>query len=1057
MKRFITNYYVDFRRIKLIRIAGLTTIVLMINLITLQAKAYKPLNKDQHAGKQQITITGTITDGTTGEPLAGANVVIEGTTQGVISNPDGEYSITIPEQNVVLVFSFIGYMEESVTVGDQTVIDIQLLLDIESLEEVVVIGYGVQKKSDVTGAISQVKTEDLENRSILKAEQALQGKTAGVQVINSSGAPGKGGTVRVRGISSNNASEPLYVVDGLIVPNIGNIDPNDIESMEILKDAASAAIYGVASGNGVIIITTKKGKPGKGKVTYNAQYIISELPKSPEVLNASEYINYMTEGSFLTQEVIDAYWDGETNTNWMDATFEKGITQRHNLAFSGGGESGTFYASMSYSDQDGIVAGNSDVYKRISGILNADYKIMDWLKVGSTNNLEKWEMENVSEGSEYSGLLGATLTMDPLTPISYSLDEMPDYMRGVYDGEVFKLLQDEDGNYYAWSDVNVQDQTNPFIMRDQTKGTMSGFNLNGTIYADLMPIAGLTITSKLGYRMGYTNNYTYQSSFYGNAITQRENLVVSRNNATFSRYQWDNYATYTRDFNAHSITAMGAVSYIQPYSNSTGGSVNDINKDDPLYRDIEFQTASAIKTVEGSENNTGRLFSIFGRLSYSYDSKYLFQASLRRDAGDRNYFPKGNNIGVFPAASLGWVLSREDFFTFDKINHLKLRASWGQNGTYSHLSGFLWRSSIESVGSYPYTEDLVYQIASAPNRLQNPELTWETTEQTNIGIDLHALDSRLTFTSEWYIKKSKDLLVTITPPLETGQSSATINAGNVKNTGFELELGWRETRGDFTYGIQANMATLKNEVTYLEPTISRIPGASLHTASGLTVFEEGYPVWYMRGYEFEGVNPADGEPIFTDQNGDSVINDEDKVMLGSGIPDLTYGITLSAAYKGFDLLVFGAGQTGNDIFFAFTRGDRPNGNKLKYFYDDRWTPSNTNASIPRPGATGMDNYYQSNGVIFNGSFFKIKQIQLGYTLPSSILEKVNIENLRFYVSLDNWFTFTKYIGYDPETSGYDPAVASITDPDLSPSATIGIDKGNYPIPKKVLFGINITF
>jgi TonB-linked SusC/RagA family outer membrane protein len=1028
---------------------------LMINLITLYAKDPQPISKVQYAVKQQVTVTGKITDGITGEPLAGASVIIKGTTQGIISNADGEYSISIPEPGAILVFSFIGYLDEEVIVDNQTLIDVQLVLSIESLDEIVVIGYGVQKKSDVTGAISKVKTEDLENRSSLKAEQALQGKTAGVQVINSSGAPGKGGTVRVRGISSNNASEPLFVVDGLIVPNIGNIDPNDIQSMEILKDAASAAIYGVASGNGVIIITTKKGESGKGKITYNAQYMISELPKSPEVLNSGEYINYMTEGAFLTQEAIDAYWNGETNTDWMDAAFEKGITQRHNLAFSGGSDRSTFYASMSYTDQNGIVGGNSDVYTRISGVLNADYKVKDWLKVGSTNNLEKWEMENVSEGSEYGGLLAATLTMDPLTPVSYSIDQMPAYMRAIYDGGTFRLLQDEQGNYYAWSDVNVQDQTNPFIMRDQTQRNLSGLNLNGTVFADLMPLKGLTVTSKLGYRTGYSSEYAYESPYYGNSIVQRENLVISRNNTTFIHYQWDNYATYTRDFNLHSITAMGAVSYIEPFTNTTGGSVNDIQKDDPLYRDIEFQTASAIKTVRGSENNTGRLFSVFGRLSYSYDGKYLFQSSLRRDAGDRNYFPEGNNIGIFPAVSLGWVLSREDFFTLEKINHLKLRASWGQNGTYSHLNGFLWRASIASVGSYPYTEDLVYQNGSAPNHLQNPELTWETTEQTNIGMDLHAFSNRFTFTWEWYTKKSKDLLVTITPPLETGQSSATINAGNVVNTGFEFELGWKETKGEFTYGIQTNMATLKNEVTYLDPGISRIPGARMHQAMGLTVFEEGYPVWYMRGYEFEGVNPEDGEPVFTDHNNDGVINDEDKVMLGSGVPDLTYGITLSAAYKGFDLLVFGAGQHGNQILFAFTRGDRPNSNKLNYFYDDRWTPDNTDAGIPRPGATGMDNYYQSSGVVFDGSFFKIKQIQLGYSLPSGILEKVHIQNLRVYVSLDDWFTFTQYIGYDPETSGYDPATSNF-DFETSPSATIGIDKGNYPIPKKVLFGINIT-
>ncbi len=1003
---------------------------------------------------QQNSISGTVTN-SSGEPIPGVTLIIKGTTRGTITDMDGNYALTDIPDGATLVFSFIGYLPEEIEVKGQTRINVVLVEDIEELEEVVVVGYGVQKKRDVTGAISQVKTEDLENRSTLRAEQALQGKTAGVQIVNPSGAPGKGGKVRVRGISSNSASEPLFVVDGLIVPDIGNLDPNDIQSMEILKDAASAAIYGVASGNGVIIITTKKGKAGEGRISYDFQYMTSKLPTHPGLLDANEYIDYMTEGNFLTQEVIDAYWDGTTNTNWFEESFETGTTQRHSLRFTGGNDKGVFYLSLSYSDQDGIVAGNYDTYKRLSSVFNADYKLNDWMKVGTTNNLVRSEASNVSEGSEYSGLLGATLTMDPLTPVSYSLDEMPDYMRAVYDGGQ-ALLQNEDGEYYAWSDVNIQDQTNPFIMRDQTDVNNTTFALNGTVYTDLTPIKGLTITSKLGYRIGYDALFKHELPYYGNSITQRDKRKITRKNTAFTRYQWDNFATYMRDFGSHSINVLAGISYIQPNSIVVAGSADEIIKDDPLYYDLDYQTASAVKTVEGNEDKTGRLFSYFGRASYSYESKYLLQASVRRDAGDLGYFPEGKNVGIFPAVSLGWVVSEEDFFNSSIIDHLKLRASWGQNGTYSHLRGFLWRASVASVGAYPYNESLIYQSASSPNRLQNSGLTWETTEQTNFGADMRLLNDRLTMTAEWFVKKSKDLLVTITPPIETGYTEATINAGNVKNSGLEIELGWRDKIDDFSYGIQGNIATLKNEVTYLDPGISRIPGASLHTATGLTVFEEGFPVWYMRGYNFEGVNPDDGEPIFTDQNDDGVINDADKVQIGKGIPDMTCGITLSAEYKGFDVLVFGAGQLGNDIFFAFTRGDRPNGNKFKYFYDDRWTPSNTDASIPKPGANGMDNFYQSSGVVFSGNFFKVKQIQLGYSLPSSILDKVKISNMRIYTSFDDWFTFTKYIGYDPETSGYETE-NSVREQDIPPAATIGIDKGNYPIAKKVLFGINVTF
>lgn len=1007
---------------------------------------------------QQRVVKGKVIDSETLDPLAGVTVQIEGTNIGVITDINGTYEINVPSEESVLVFSFIGYITQRIQVGSRVQIDVAFELETQALDEVVVIGYGVQRKRDVTGAISQVSTETLQSRSAVTAEKALQGKVAGVQIVNTSGAPGKSGTIRVRGVSSNNASEPLYVVDGLIASSISGIDPNDIESIEILKDAASAAIYGVASGNGVVLITTKKGKPGEGRVTYDFQYTTSQLPRIPDILNAQEYINYMVEGGFLSQAAIDTYWDGTTDTDWLDVTFETGITTRHNLGFQGGNERGSYYISTSYTNQDGIVVGDKDTYNRLGSIINVDYQIKEWLKVGTTNIMEKWRTQTVSESNEYGGLLGAALTQDPLTPVSYSLANLPDYMRSVLDGGDYPLLQNEEnGEYWAYSNVNIQDMTNPMIIRDQTDSFMSGFNLNGTLFFDLTPVKGLTLTTKLGYRVGYSSYYSWAKPYYGNTITNRQDISISRTNSTFYRYQWDNYATYIKTLGGHNFTVLAAVSYIEPYSNSTGGSVNDILKDADGYRDINYQTASATRTVSGSESFTGRLFSVFGRINYSFKNKYLFQASLRRDAGDRNYFPAEKNIGIFPAASVGWVISQEDFFPQNAfINNLKIRASWGQNGTYAHLSGFLWRASIASTGSIPYTEDLVYNIGSAPNRLQNPELTWETTEQTDIGLDMRALNDRLTFNFDWYVKTSKDLLVTITPPYETGQSSATINAGNVRNSGIELELGWQDNIGDFKYGASANMATLKNEVTYLDPSISRINGASMHISTGLTVFEEGYPVWYMRGWVLEGIDEATGDPVFVDQptvdtdgdgegdEPDGAINTDDKVMLGKGIPDVTYGITLNAAFKGFDLQVFGAGQAGNEIYNCFTRVDRPNGNKLSYFYDDRWTSSNTDASVPRPGANQIDYYYASDGVIFNGSFFKIKQIQLGYTIPSNLTRKLYVSNLRVYCSLDDWITFSDYIGYDPEVS-------------TNAGSSLGIDKGAYPIAKKLLFGLNITF
>lgn len=1011
---------------------------------------------------QQVrTISGTVTD-SDGLVLAGVTVKVKGTALGTTTDADGRFTMDIPENAQTLVLSYVGMLTRELEIGDRTVFNVTMELDVLGLEEVVVTGYGVQKKSDVTGAISKVREEDLYNRSTAFVGQSIQGKSAGVQIITPSGAPGKGSSIRVRGISSNNPSEPLFVVDGLIVSSLDNLEPNNIESIEVLKDAASAAIYGISSGNGVILVTTRKGKAGTGKITYDFQYSAIQLPpKHPEVMNAQEYINFMLEGNYLTEGAINDYWDGMTDTDWFEAVFETGITERHNLGFEGGNDRGNYFMSLSYTKTDGIIAGAKDTYKRISAMLNADYKVKSWLSVGTTNVFQKWSAQAVEEGTEYGGMLAATLMQDPLTPVTYTDWDLPDYMRSVLDGGQYELLQDEEGAYYAWSDININDQTNPFIIRDRIESYPAGFNLNGTLFADLEPIPGLVITSRFGYKAGYISDYTWQKPYYGNTFAHQEKLLISRTNTTFFNYQWDNYASYSREFGSHSLQIMAGSSYIEPYINSTGGSVDEITKDDPLYRDIYYQTISAIKTVSGSESIYGRLFSLFGRLNYNYSGKYLFQASVRRDAGDRSFFPADNNVGIFPAVSAGWVISGEDFFPRTIfINHLKLRASWGQNGTYAHLTPFLWSGSITSAGFISYTEyedpDFIYYTASSPNQLENLELTWETTEQTNIGIDLMALRNRLSLNADWYIKKTKDLLVTIIPPIETGQNSATINAGDVRNTGLEFELGWSDRQSDFSYSARTNLSTLKNEVTYLDPRIDRILGANMHTALGLTAFEEGFPAWYFRGYHFEGVDPATGEPVFTDKpiedtdgdgkldEGDGIYNNEDKVMLGKGYPDITYGFTLNAAYKGFDLLVFGYGQSGNDIYYCYTRAVSTTANRLKYFYDDRWTADNTDATVPRPGAGEIDKYFTSNGVVFDGSFFKIKQIQLGYTLPDRITNKFLVNNLRLYLSLDDWLTFTKYPGYDPEVS-------------TNAGYALGVDKGSYPISRKLVFGINVTF
>jgi len=1000
-------------------------------------------NGSEPAIQQQKSITGKVVD-SGGNPLPGVTVVVKGTTNGTITDIDGNYSIAKIADNSTLQFSFVGMKSKDVIIGNQKSINVTLLDETIGIEEVVAIGYGTVKKSDLAGAISQVKSADMENRTIVRAEQALQGKTAGVQVIQTSGAPGSNPTIRVRGFSSNSSSDPLYVVDGLRTSDIGSIDPNNIESMEVLKDAASAAIYGAQAGNGVVLITTKKGKKGEGKISYDFQYVTNKLARIPKVMNAQEYVNYMTEANFITPAEISALWDGKTDTNWADVAFENSIMQKHNLSFMGGNDRGSYNLSLSYLDQNGIVKGDDDVYNRVTAMANADYNINSWLKVGTNNIVERWKSKSVTENSEYGSLLASVLTMDPLTQPYFDANNLPQYMKDlVNSGKT--LLKDEDGRYYGLSQIYKSDNVHPLLMRDRADAKNEGASVMGTIYAEMKPIKNLTITSKLGYRGAFTGSYHFNYIYYANDVTKNDNIEVGRTNGNSIYYQWENFANYIYTLGKHNLTTMLGTSYSEPYSTTVSATGNAILKDDPLYRDLNYLTATATKTVAGGYSNVGRQFSYFGRFIYNYADKYVLQGSLRRDASDLSILPIESRWGTFPALSAGYTLSNEDFFPKNTpINTMKLRASWGQNGSTGPLGGFAYRASIGSIGSYPYSDAIAYQIGSAPSTLSNPQLKWETSEQLDFGVDIRAFNNRMTFGFDYYEKKTKDLLVTITPPYETGVASTSVNAGNVSNKGLEFELNWSEKIRDFSYSIHGNLATLNNRVTYLDPSISRINGASFHTQQGITVFEQGYPVWYMRGYKLLDINDATGDPIFQDTNKDGAITDDDKVMLGSGIPDFTYGLTLNAAYKSFDITVFGTGSYGNDVFNCLTRIDRPRGNKLEIFYTDRWTPTNKTASKPRPNANGEDKYWISSDAVMDGSFFKIKQIQLGYTLPKTLCKKMYMSNLRVYSSVEDAFVFTSYPGFDPEASA-------------GSTTLLGVDKGAYPNSMKVLFGINVTF
>ncbi len=994
----------------------------------------------------KVKVWGQVTDAN--GPMAGASVIENGTTNGATTDAEGRYALSVGE-GATLVFSFIGYVsqEMAATPGEHNVM---LAEESTKLDDVVVVGYGVQKKSSVTGAISQVKPEDMQNRSITNAQAALQGKTAGVQIIQSSSAPGASPTVRVRGFSSNVSSNPLYVVDGVRLSDISGIDPNDIASMEVLKDAASAAIYGAEAGNGVVLVTTKKGATGKGKLTYDFQYSWQTLANVPKVLNAEQYIDYMTEGSILSRDFLLSNWDGATNTSWTDVAFETSTMQKHNVAFTNGNEQGNYYLSLSYLDNDGIVKGDADTYKRLTATVNGEYQIKPWLKVGSTNQLEKYDMRTVAEGNEYGSLLASVLLMDPLTPDVYAPNNLPmNMLAALNNGQ--PLLKDGKGNYYSVSPFFTGEFGQPLIMRDNNVAKSGGFNVTGSLYGDFKPVKGLVITSRLGYRLSGTRTSTVSLPSYNNSERINPYLGYSAGSSTSIYYQWENFANYARTFGRHSINAMIGMSFQKSSYNYVNGSLTGneedaLKKNDPIFWYLNYAAASATKAVSGEETESAKL-SYFGRVGYEFAGRYMIQASLRADAADLAQLPSTNRWGYFPAVSAGWVISQESFFEPARkyVSNLKLRASWGQNGSLAALSGYLYSTDMALDRIYPFFPGNNYIQGTAPSSMGNPELRWETSEQIDIGLDARLFNDRLTLSVDWYDKKTKDLLVSgTTPSLIVGGTVSPINAGNVSNRGWEVELGWRDRVGDFSYSVRGNIATLKNKVTYLDPSLVRLPGEYFHNTA-ITYFEKGYPIYYFRGYKFAGVDPATGDPTFEDLDGSGDLSDGDLTYIGNAIPDFTYGITLTAAWKGLDLTVFGTGSHGNDIFNCINKFDRQASNKLKeVFYDNRWTPQNTSGTVPRANANNMDKYQFSDAMVYDGSFFKIKQIQIGYSFPKQWLRKIYVSNLRIYCSLDDYFTFSKYPGFDPEAA-------------TNATAGMGIDKGSYPGSKKVVFGLNIEF
>ena len=982
---------------------------------------------------QTRNLTGTVVD-KQGNPVIGAAVVVEGTTKGTSTGVDGSFSLDGVKENASLTVSFIGYKTLTTPpLGAKTSITITLEEDTQLLDDVVVIGYGVQRKSDVTGSITSIKEDVFQSRSVENAQQALQGKAPGVQVLSSSAAPGSSPSIRIRGFSSNNsgASEPLYVVDGLKVSDISYLDPSSIESMEILKDGASAAIYGVEAGNGVILITTKKGKKGEGRIFYDFTYGITSLARKADLMNAEQYVAYQTAAG--NSQVLTP-WDGKTDTDWFDVLYgDNGSFQRHTAGIETANDNGSVYASLSYMDNDGMYYGDKDWMKRITFQLNGDYKIKKWLTFTTNNTIESSRYQKQTDGVGTGNQAIKPSGMDPLLPAFYDKDNLPAYMTELIAQQGDDLFMKNGNGDYVAVPFAAKDATSPLTHYYSNTGNHKDFALRGTSSLILTPVKGLTVTSRVGYRLESTNY-----SFYGEptymAVSSRTNLQLEGKTTMNRFYMWENFANYNRTFGKHAISAMVGMAYQYEWSNYTSGSTNGLTNDADNFHHLDYASADATKGVGGKVGESSSI-SYFGRIGYTFDDRYNIMVNFRADAFDRSKLDKKARWGYFPSVSAGWTISNEPFMRDidpKSLSFLKLRASYGINGNIRTLSGFPYLSSMNVGEYYPMNGQLITTIYPS-DVLANKDLKWETARQVDVGVDARFLNNRLTFGMDFYNKNTVDQLVILTPPLSTGTTSMAKNVGKVNNHGFEFELGWQDQAGEFSYGVNANLATINSEVKKLEgPRI----------LDGIVAFDKGQPMWSYYGWKYLGVDKEDGSAIYYNKDENGTIDDKDKVYLGSAIPDFTYGITLNAAYKGFDLTVFGSGSYGGELMLSAAR-NTPAANKPSVLWTESWDVMGAKAKYPHPDPIGDKYAGDSSMWLKSGSYFKIKQIQLGYTLPSSITKKIAISRLRVYVSLDNFFCISSYWGMDPEA--------------VSATSAIGMDYGDYPTPKTLTFGANLSF
>jgi TonB-linked SusC/RagA family outer membrane protein len=1019
--------------------------------------------------QSDVKVRGVVISNADGSPLIGVNVVQVGSSNGTATTLDGSYELTAPV-GAVIRFSYLGYLDQQVTVAaGRTVYDVAMQEDAQSLDEVVVVGYGIQKKSVVTAAISQVSGNDLSKGSPTNFQNALKGKVSGALIVSESGAPGAGARVLIRGVGTINNTSPLYLVDGMPMDAINNINPSDIQSVEVLKDAASAAIYGTRGANGVVLITTKQGIAAPPKLTYETSFGWQNPTKTLDYMNASEYQMMINEmrmngGNPAIYNSAPLY-----DTNWQEELLNRNApVVNHRVSLNGGSDRNLYFLSFGYLDQQGVVASEESYYKRYNARFNNTYTLMEdysrllfpKVTIETRANYSHTESNSIGNNSDVSGIL-TSMSLTPPNEAVYQTDET---LLAQYKLLYPNYVTDSQGRVF--NIINMRELGNPLALREISNNNINKANdFAGNVTLNAEILKGLTFRSSGSFAWGFWGSRGFVKPYYiSTATVSTQSRVYTNKNESYT-WQAENTLTYDHLFGAHHVTALLGQSALS--SVSTGLSGEDYNL---LRYGLEYawiNSATAERTQERVSGGISEHFmaSFFGRLAYNYDEKYMLSLVLRRD-GSSNFGPN-NKYGSFPSVSAGWNLMNESFMqnlNLNWLNTVKIRASWGRNGN-------------ESVGAFGYSSDVStggtnvalgiggneeVMTGAVNSRYANPSIQWETSEQTDIGIDFR-FSNALSFSFDWFDKKTKDMLLYLETPKYLGYWGMDANVGTMSNHGYEMEVIYDFKLSDVHFKINANASNIKNLVTDKGSGISSIAqlGAGLANAD-VAIVQSGYPYGYFRGYTHDGIfqnwdevnahvgpsgrllqpNAQPGDIRFANLNGDDLIDDKDLKMIGNPIPDWIFGFTLNADWKNFDLTAFFQGIAGNQIYNYDRRPNLPYANWHRKWLD-RWTGENTSDWWPRvveDDAANQNTGRVSQLYIEDGDYLRLKLLQVGYTLPFAITKKAGISALRAFVQCDNLLTFTTYKGYDPEVG-----------------ARSGMDSGTYPQAKVFTLGASVTF